>query len=84
MVGNATDRFSNMSPPTLAIAALTFWLVGLALLARPAVCRWLAKPQPWMAVIAANRTCMTVYLWHLTAMLVSSLVLAHLGVHPWR
>ena len=82
MVGNGGDRFSNMNPPTLAIVALTFWLVGLTMLARPAVSRWLAKPRPWMAVIAANKVCMTVYLWHLTAMLASSLVLLHVGVHP--
>ncbi|HEU5002328.1 MAG TPA: hypothetical protein VFW71_06055 [Actinomycetota bacterium] len=62
--------------------ALTFWLVGLVMLARPAVNRWLANAKPWMAVIAGNRICMTVFLWQLTAMLVASLILLHLGLHP--
>lgn len=79
MVGNGGDRFSNMNPPTLAIVALTFWLVGLTMLIRPAVSRWLAQPRPWMAVIAGNQMCMTVYLWHLTAMMVSAEVIVHLG-----
>jgi hypothetical protein len=81
MVGNGTDRFSNMNPPSLVIVALAFWLVGLTMLARPAVTRWLARPRPWMAVIAANRVCMTVYLWHLTAMMASALLLVRLGLH---
>lgn len=61
--------------------ALTFWLVGLTMLARPAASRWLARPRPWTVVIAGNQVCMTVYLWHLTAMMVSALVLVRLGLH---
>jgi hypothetical protein len=65
----------------VAIVALTFWLVGLTMLLRPAVSRWLARPRPWMTVIAANQMCMTVYLWHLTAMMLSATVLVQLGMH---
>ena len=82
MVGNKGDRFSNMNPPTLAIVALTFWLVGLALLLREPVSHWLAGRRPWTLVVAANQMCMTVYLWHLTAMLCASLLLVHLGLRP--
>jgi fucose 4-O-acetylase-like acetyltransferase len=82
MVGNATDRFSNMSPPTLCIVAMSFWLVGLTMLAREPVSRWLARPRPWMTVIAGNQMCMTIYLWHLTAMLIAAKVMLSLGLSP--
>lgn len=82
MVGNPGDRFSNMNPPTLAIVALTFWLVGLTMLVRDPVSRWLAGRRPWVLVVAGNQMCMTVYLWHLTAMLFASILLVHLGLRP--
>ncbi|MDQ4124352.1 MAG: acyltransferase [Actinomycetota bacterium] len=80
MVGTDVERLSNMNPPTLCIAALACWLVGLAMLLRDPVNRWLANKRPWMAVIAANSMIMTVFLWHLTAYLVTILALHPLGL----
>ncbi len=77
MVGLPSDRVSNMSPPSLCIVALTVWLVGLAMLVRPPVTRWLERPAPWTLVVTAGSALMTLFLWHLTA-----LVLAVLGLHP--
>lgn len=83
MVGTDVERLSNMNPPTLCIVALALWLIGLAMLARDPVSRWLAKDGPWKAVIAANAVIMTVFLWHLTAYLVTILALHPLGLgHP--
>ena len=79
MVGMPGERISNMAPPTLCIVALTCWLVGLVMLARPFVTRWLARPRVWTAVVALNGVIMTVFLWHLTALLVAVLVLLPLG-----
>lgn len=79
MVGLPGERVSNMAPPTLCIVALTCWLVGLAMVLRPVVGRWLARPRVWAAVVAMNGVVMTVYLWHLTALLVAVLVLLPLG-----
>jgi fucose 4-O-acetylase-like acetyltransferase len=79
MVGMPGERVSNMSPPTLCIVALTCWLVGLVMLARPWVTRWLERPRVWTAVVALNGVIMTVFLWHLTALLVAVLVLLPLG-----
>jgi hypothetical protein len=79
MVGLPGERVSNMSPPTLCIVALTCWLVGLVMLARPYVTRWLERPRVWTAVVALNGVIMTVFLWHLTALLVAVLVLLPLG-----
>ncbi|HEV2754957.1 MAG TPA: acyltransferase [Actinomycetota bacterium] len=83
MVGTDVERLSNMNPPTLCIVALAFWLVGVAMLLRDPVNRWLRRKRPWTVVIAANSMIMTVFLWHLTAYLVTILVLHPLGLgHP--
>lgn len=83
MVGTDVERISNMNPPTACIVFLTLWLVGAAMLLRPRLSGWLARRRPWMAVIAANGMIMTVFLWHLTALLLVILALHPLGLgHP--
>ncbi len=79
MVGTGLEKVSNMSPPTICIIVLTLWLVGIAMILRDPVNRWLAKPKPWIAVIAANSVIMTVYLWHLTAYSITFLLLKKIG-----
>lgn len=83
MVGTDVERLSNMNPPTLCIVALAIWLIGAAMLLRSRANRWLASKRRWMAVIAANSLIMTVFLWRLTAYLVTILLLYPLGLgHP--
>ena len=79
MVGLATDEFSNMDPPTLAIAALILWEVGLAMALRPTITRWLGSLRVWAGVIFVNSVIMTGFLWHLTAMLFGIGILLPLG-----
>lgn len=79
MVGMPGERISNMSPPTVCIVALTCWLVGLVMLLRPYVTRWLARPRVWTAVVALNGVVMTVFLWHLTALLLAVFLLLPRG-----
>lgn len=79
MVGMATERASNNSPPTICLIVLTVWLTSVALLLRPRASRWLQRRKPWMAVIAANSMIMTIFLWHLTALLIAVLALYPLG-----
>jgi hypothetical protein len=80
MIGTDVERISNMNPPTACLIALTLWLVGLAMLVREPLSRWLMRPRPWMAVIAANGLIMTIFLWHLTAYVVAILALRPLGL----
>jgi fucose 4-O-acetylase-like acetyltransferase len=83
MVGLPGDRVSNMNPPSLCIVALTVWLVGLAMLVRDPVTRWLHRPRPWLLVVTAGSALMTLFLWHLTALVLAVLVLHPLGLtHP--
>lgn len=79
MVGLSTDEFSNMDPPTLAILALMLWQIGLAMLLRGPVSRWLAGVRAWAGVILVNSVIMTMFLWHLTAMLLGIGILFPLG-----
>ena len=79
MVGMADGRVSNNDPPSVCIIALTLWLIGVAMLARERISSWLETRREWGAVIAANSMIMTVFLWHLTALLLAVVVLYPLG-----
>jgi fucose 4-O-acetylase-like acetyltransferase len=74
---------SNMTPPTACLIALTVWQVALVMLARGPVSAWLARRGPWTLVVAVGSMTMTLYLWHLTAMVaLYGLVLAVGGPLP--
>lgn len=79
MVGVTGDGVSNNDPPSVCLIALTVWLVSLTMLARTRVTGWLQKTRPWSAVIAANSMIMTVFLWHLTALLIAVVTAYPLG-----
>jgi hypothetical protein len=75
MVGVPGEATSNMSPPSLAIVALTAMQLGIALLLRPAAVRLLERRRVWTAVIAVNASIMTIFLWHLTALAAAAALL---------
>ncbi|WP_433386371.1 acyltransferase family protein [Micromonospora sp. KLBMP9576] len=63
------ERLDNAAPPSLALLTLTTAQFGLILLLRAPAERWLRRPRPWQAVIAVNSVVLTVFLWHLTAVI---------------
>jgi hypothetical protein len=69
MVGVNGARISNLNPPTLAVVTFGIAQVGLALLLRPLLARWMRRPVAWAAVAMANLSAMTLFLWHQTAFL---------------
>jgi fucose 4-O-acetylase-like acetyltransferase len=75
MVGVDGDRFSNMNPPTMCIAALTVWLVGLVMTLRDRGVGWMSHDHAWRLTIAGNSMIMTVFLWHLSALGIAAGVL---------
>ncbi len=79
MVGVDIEPVSNMSPPSLAIAALACWQIGAAMLLRRTVTVWLQRPVAWAAVVRVNTVIMTLFLWHLTAFVIAIVVLYPLG-----
>jgi peptidoglycan/LPS O-acetylase OafA/YrhL len=83
MVGVPGDDLVNMNPPTAALTALAFTQVGLAVLARDPLNRWLRRPRVWTVVVALNLSIMSIFLWHQPVMAVVTRVLAPTGVpHP--
>ncbi|MEU5942785.1 acyltransferase [Micromonospora sp. NPDC047548] len=73
------ERLDNTSPPSLALLALATLQLGVILLLyRPAE-RWLRRQRPWRAVVAVNAVVLTIFLWHLSAVLLltGALVAAH-------
>jgi hypothetical protein len=59
---------SNMFPTTICIAALAVFQVGVVLLLRERAERWLGGRRPWTATVAVNAVAMTIFTWHMTAL----------------
>jgi fucose 4-O-acetylase-like acetyltransferase len=59
---------SNILPTTPCIAALAVFQLGIAMLVRPAALRWLAHRRPWTFTVAVNAVAMTIFTWHMTAL----------------
>lgn len=70
MVGLDTTEITNSYPPRVTLATLGIFQAGLVLAAEQPLRRWLRRPRPWRAVVAVNAQIMTLYLWHLTAMVI--------------
>ncbi|MFI1764433.1 acyltransferase [Streptomyces sp. NPDC020800] len=72
MVGVPGAAVSNLNPPTLA--AVTFGLAqcGLALLLRDRLRRAMRRPLAWAGAALVNLSAMTIYLWHLTALMATT------------
>ena len=68
MLGVDGATRTNNLPPSLALVALGVMQIGLLLWVRRPVERWLHRPRPWAAVVAGGSIAMTLYLWHMTAM----------------
>lgn len=69
MVSVPGDEFSNTRPPTTAMLALGSVQVGLILLLTGPISVWLRRTRPWAWVILLNQMIMTIYLWHMTALI---------------
>ncbi|MEV4760954.1 acyltransferase [Micromonospora sp. NPDC049559] len=82
MVNLPGERIHNMSPPSVALLAVAAGQIGLVLLLRDPGERWLRRRDPWAVVIAVNGVVLTVFLWHITAVVLLVGALDALGVLP--
>jgi hypothetical protein len=71
MVAVRGEAVSNMFPTTACIAALAVFQVAVAMLVRPAAERWLAHRRVWTGVVSVNAVAMTLFTWHMTALVVA-------------
>jgi surface polysaccharide O-acyltransferase-like enzyme len=70
MVGLDTTEITNSYPPRVTLAFLGMFQSGVALSFEPLLQRWMAKLGAWTVVVGISARIMTLYLWHLTAMVV--------------
>jgi fucose 4-O-acetylase-like acetyltransferase len=68
MVAVRGEGVSNMNPTTACIASLAVFQLGAVLLIAPRLRSWLQRRNVWKAVVAANGVSMTVFCWHMTAL----------------
>lgn len=68
MVAVRGEAVSNMFPTTACIAALAVFQLGLVLLVHDQAARGLERRRVWSLVVAANAVSMTVFTWHMTAL----------------
>nr|WP_241744570.1 acyltransferase family protein [Cellulosimicrobium arenosum] len=79
LIGMPGEAMSNLGPPTAPVLLHAVALVALALAARDLLVRW-ARGRGRRVVAAVAARSMTVYLWHVTAMIaVVASVLVGLG-----
>ncbi len=69
MVGVPGDAISNTTPPKVTLIALALAQAGILMALERPLKRWLARPAPWTMTVLVNSMIMTVYLWHMTAMI---------------
>ncbi|ASW57835.1 acyltransferase [Plantactinospora sp. KBS50] len=82
MINLSGQRIQNMSPPSLALLSLAAAQLGVILLLRGPAERMLHRTRPWMLVVAINAVVLTIFLWHLTALLLLAGALEGLGLLP--
>ncbi|MEV6816285.1 acyltransferase, partial [Micromonospora sp. NPDC051296] len=82
MISLPGERLANAAPPSVALLAVATAQLGVILLLRERAERWLHRSRPWQAVIAVNSVVLTVFLWHLSAVVLLVGALYGLGVLP--
>jgi peptidoglycan/LPS O-acetylase OafA/YrhL len=87
MVGSPDPELSNTLPPKITLLALGIFQFGLLLALEAPMRRALSGLKLWTATVLINSMIMTVYLWHITVMVVFAALLylaggAGLGIEP--
>ena len=80
LVGYQGQRLPNMTPPSTLLAGHAIVMCAAAIAAAPAIARWAQRSRVWWLVAIGNSGAMTLYLWHMPALLGMHLVFAALGV----
>jgi fucose 4-O-acetylase-like acetyltransferase len=84
MVGLDGAAVNNSYPTRVTLLFLGMLQSGLVLALEPLLARWMGRPRAWGATVVLNTRIMTLYLWHLTAMVLvigASLLTGGVGLH---
>ncbi|HET9021965.1 MAG TPA: acyltransferase family protein [Ornithinibacter sp.] len=68
MIGIDGEVVNNSYPTRFTLATLGMLQAGLVLAVEPLITRWMRRPRPWAVTVLVSSRIMTIYLWHLTAM----------------
>ncbi|QFG24620.1 acyltransferase [Actinomadura sp. WMMB 499] len=82
MVAEPGAQMQNTAPPSLALLSLAIAQTGLVVLLHDRGNRWLQRPRPWTAVVAVSTVILTLFLWHMTAVVIAAAALYPTGVFP--
>jgi uncharacterized membrane protein len=74
MVGLPGERISNMAPPSLALGMHAVTLAFLVAALYPLLVSFTHNAKVWYVAVAVNSSAMTLYLWHLVALVLAVLV----------
>jgi hypothetical protein len=80
LVGIPTEAISNMAPPTIILVFHTFVLFGLFNLIAPKFQVWFAKQRAFELTTHAGMLAMTIYLWHMSILVLWLSVLHRFGL----
>jgi len=79
MVGSPDEGLSNTLPPKATLIALAFAQFGVLMALEPPLRRALDNLRLWTFTVLVNSMIMTIYLWHITVMILFGGVLYLLG-----
>jgi hypothetical protein len=80
LVGIEGQQLKNMMPPSLLLAGHAIMLCAFAIAGAGGIDRWARRPRVWRATVLGNSGAMTLYLWHMPALLGVHLVFDLLGL----
>lgn len=69
LVGIEGQQLKNMAPPSLLLAGHAIMMCAFAIAAAPGIARWARRPRVWWLTAVGNSGAMTLYLWHIPALL---------------
>ena len=75
-------EYSNMAPPSVVLLLHGLTLVSLVYVARRPLERFLRRPRVWLATTFMMLTSMSLYIWHLLAIVLALTTMRMLGFPP--
>ena len=75
-------EYSNMAPPSVILLLHGITLVSLIFILRRPLDRLLHRPRAWLATTFMMLTAMSLYIWHLLAIVLALATLHFLGLSP--
>lgn len=84
MVGVPGEAVSNTTPPKVVLYGLGALQIGLLLSVQAPMKRWLTGLRPWAVTVLINGMIMTIFLWHMTVMILlvgAAHLMGDLGLH---